>query len=195
MASKLLIGRRIVLSAILSFIVLGCGEPSGSTGRSAPQDKGVRDMPTRPKDFVVRYDWCEGSVPPPYHYEYAIHIGPSLHGQIVFYPDYPSHNPPVWTEQFPISEKDLDALYVLMVEKQVLSKEWRRVEDGPVGGSLEWMDVVADGKNHSVPSMIKDPKALTEVYARIRSLVPENIWKGLMARRAAFERDYEKKDK
>src|SRR5690554_3169233 len=57
--------------------------------------------PAVPADFQIEYEWHEGSLPPPYHYEYTIRIGPGAQGEIVFLPDYPSDDTPVWTEPFP----------------------------------------------------------------------------------------------
>ena len=35
------------------------------------------DMTTRPADFSALYHWSEGSLPPPYHYEYSIYVDSS----------------------------------------------------------------------------------------------------------------------
>ncbi|HUT36408.1 MAG TPA: hypothetical protein VNE39_23175 [Planctomycetota bacterium] len=53
----------------------------------------------RPADFGFRYDWREGSLPPPYHYEYTISVSPEGEGTIVFRPDYPEHDVPAWEER------------------------------------------------------------------------------------------------
>ena len=71
-------------------------------------------MRPTPKDLTLQYDWGAGSMPPPYHYEYTIRIGPGLQGEIVFYPDYPGQGTPVWTEPFDADQEALDALYALV---------------------------------------------------------------------------------
>ena len=67
-------------------------------------------MQSRPEDFTLQYDWCAGSMPPPYHYEYTIRIGPDLQGEIVFHPDYPGLGAPEWIESFDVAEESLDVL-------------------------------------------------------------------------------------
>jgi hypothetical protein len=147
-------------------------------------------MKSRPEDFAIQYDWCAGSMPPPHHYEYTIRIGPGLRGEIVFYPDYPGQGTPVWTEPFEVNEGAFNALCAL-VEERVLSREWIVVEDGAVGGSLEWMSGTADGQRFRVPSRIEEEEALEPVYAAVKALVPDTIWTELRAQREQYGRDYE----
>jgi hypothetical protein len=147
-------------------------------------------MESRPQDFTIQYDWCEGSVPPPYHYEYTIRIGPGPEGEMVFYPDYPGHGTPVWAEPFDVGEEPLDGLYTLVAER-VLGKEWVEIRDGTVGGSLEWLKGTANGKSFRVPSRIAEPGAVAPVYAAIKALVPDAVWAKLTAQREQYERDHE----
>lgn len=150
-------------------------------------------MKPRPKDLTLQYDWCAGSMPPPYHYEYTVHIGPGLQGEVVFYPDYPGQGTPVWTEPFDVDQEALDALYAL-VEERVLGREGVKIEDGAVGGSLEWMSGTVDGQSFRVPSRVEGEEALEPVYAAIKALVPDATWTQLRARREQYERDYEEGD-
>jgi hypothetical protein len=129
-------------------------------------------------------------MPPPYHYEYTIRIGPGPVGEVVFHPDYPGQNTPVWTEPFEVSEAALGALYALLTER-VLGREFAKIEDGPVGGSLEWMSGTADGEPFRVPSQIEKPEATEPVYAAIKELVPRDLWDSLLTRREQYEQDYE----
>jgi hypothetical protein len=142
------------------------------------------------KDLTIEYDWCEGSVPPPYHYEYTIRIDAGPVGEVVFYPDYPGQGTPVWTEPFDVSEEALDRLCALVAER-VLGKEWVEVRDETVGGSLEWFKGTANGESFRVPSRIAEPEAIAPVYAAIKALVPDAIWTRLMKQREQYERDYE----
>jgi hypothetical protein len=144
----------------------------------------------RPRDFVLQYDWRAGSMPPPHHYEYTIRIGPGLQGEVVFCPDYPGQGTPVWTEPFDVAEESLDALYVL-VKEQVLDQEWVKIEDGAVGGSLEWMSGTVDGQRFRVPSRVEEEEALEPVYGAVKALVPDAIWTKLRAQRVQYEQDYE----
>jgi hypothetical protein len=147
-------------------------------------------MEQSPEDFAVRYDWCAGSMPPPYHYEYTIRIGPGPVGEVVFSPDYPGQDAPVWTEGFDVNEAALDALYHLVADR-VLGREFAKVEDGPVGGSLAWMSGTVGGEPFRVPTQIEEPERVEPVYAAIKELVPRDLWDSLLARREQYERDYE----
>jgi hypothetical protein len=138
----------------------------------------------------IQYDWCAGSMPPPHHHEYTIRVGPGLQGEIVFYPDYPGENTPVWTEPFEVCEEALDGLCAL-VAARVLNREWAKVDDGAVGGSLQWMSGTVDGQRFKIPSRVEGKEALQPVYDAVKALVPDAIWTKLQAQREQYERNYE----
>ncbi|MFC1934185.1 hypothetical protein ACFLXX_03425 [Chloroflexota bacterium] len=144
----------------------------------------------RPEDFAVTYKWIEGSVPPPYHYEYEIHIGPGEKGRITFYPNYPMEKPPVWIEEFQLDNMTLNSLYELIVEKGILVRDWTIVEDAEVGDKLEWIEGVANTIHFEVPSTIEESAIVESIYEFIRSLVPERIWTRLMSQQKQYEIDY-----
>ncbi len=139
-------------------------------------------MVQRPDDFAFRYSWREGSVPPPYHYEYEIAVSAAGDGTIVFWPDYPEHGVEPWAERFAVPAERLDELHAAMVACGVLERHWEEMADPPVGGKLEWMEATAEGQRHVVPSTLEHPEAIEPVYERIRALVPEATWAELMAR-------------
>ncbi len=145
----------------------------------------------RPADFGLRYDWRQGSLPPPYHYEYTISVSPEGEGSIVFRPDYPEEGAQAWEERFRVSGSLLDELHKMMLERGVTAAGWDTApESGHVGGALEWLEVVAGGERHVVPSDLLRPEAMEPVYAFIRGLVPEGVWAGLRARHQAFQAAY-----
>jgi hypothetical protein len=134
-----------------------------------------------PNDLTLRYRWCEGSVPPPDHYEYAIEIGHGG-GKIEFCPDYPADGVPVWEEAFEISAGELESVYRLLVAKRILRERWTEIEDSPVGGSMEWMEIMARGRYFRVPALVEESSEVGEVYGVIRGLVPEDVWNKMMER-------------
>jgi hypothetical protein len=150
-----------------------------------------RAMVQRPDDLRVEYHWSAGALPPPYHYEYEVIIGPGAQGEIVFRPDYAQHEAPVWQEAFAVSEADLDALYGLLRRGGVLRGRWRQRPSMAVGGSSEWLHVTAYGERTTVPASIHDDGTMAEVYDMVRGLVPAAIWDDLMARRERFELEYD----
>jgi hypothetical protein len=142
-----------------------------------------------PPDFALRYEWREGSVPPPYHYEYAIRLGPGAKGEVLFYPGYPQHNPPVWREDFAVSAEALAAVYQLIGRQGVFRRAWRQPERYTVGGSHSWLQVTVHGQTVTVPAVLapEQAEAIAPVYEAIRALVGEELWRSLMARFEAFQ--------
>jgi hypothetical protein len=147
-------------------------------------------MTQHPIDFSLRYEWHAGTMPPPYHHEYIIEIGPGPQGQITFYPDYPGEGVPEWRETFAVTEEDLDRLYGSMVDAGVLRRRWATMRDRPVGGDVEWLDVTADGEAARIPVLPEGGEALEPMYGTIRGLVPDEIWERLRARRQEYEDNY-----
>lgn len=140
----------------------------------------------------IRYEWQEGSIPPPYHYEYTIRFGPGLNAEIEFRPDYEFNDPPIWKESFKLNVPQLASLYDLMQAQGVLDREWQRGAGLSVGGSVEWLEGTAGGHAFSIPSELdpEDSAAISPVYQAIRSLVPQPVWAELMSRRNQYEREY-----
>jgi len=99
-------------------------------------------------------------------------------------------NPPVWTETFSVDDKALNELYTLTIEKGLFNKRWTEIEDPPVGGSLEWLEVVAHEDHIMVPSAINESQIVNNVYTVIRSLVPKRIWSRLMRQYNEYQREY-----
>ena len=147
-------------------------------------------MDKLPEDFSLKYRWCEGSVPPPHYYEYSIRIGPGLNGVIDFYPDYPQHDLPAWVEHFVVDAEALGSLYTLMIEGDIFRPSWTAIENAPVGGSLEWLDISVGGADYKIPSMIEESSQLEQIFEALRNIVPIEIWKKLFAQREDFIREY-----
>ncbi len=144
---------------------------------------------TPPPDFALRYEWRAGSMPPPFHYEYAIRVGPGAQCEILFYPDYPQHNPPVWREEISVSPEALAALHALMDKHGVFRRAWSQPEQHTVGGSHAWLEATAGGRTVTVPSALAPAQAklIAPVYDAIRALAGEELWRSLMARYEAFQ--------
>ena len=137
-------------------------------------------------DLVVVFHWVAGSMPPPYHYEYTIKLGPSSQGQIDYQPDYAFEGVPVWREEFTLESDALEALYDLLVTADVFTHPWQSVEDRAVGGSLQWLNVHYQGEDYAVPSRVRETEELEALYGAIRACVPESVWDLLHARREKY---------
>ena len=147
---------------------------------------------TVPADFTLRYEWHEGSVPPPYHYEYVIRLGPGPEGEVTFYPDYPQHDPPIWREPFTSQPSAVAGLYALMAKVRMFTRRWQRAERQAIGGSVSWLQVQAGQRVASVPAGLlpRDAEAIRPVYEAIRALVPQPIWDKLMSQYAQVQSEH-----
>lgn len=143
-----------------------------------------------PDNFSAIYNWCEGAMPPPNHFEYCIRIGPGTQGEITFWPDYPQHHPPVWQEVFDIPIKALEYLLAKLIESDALRNDWPELENVPVGDSQEWLRVEINQQSYRIPSVLEHPVRFEGIYDFIRKLVPSEIWIDFKARQEQFEQNY-----
>ncbi|MBA3471563.1 MAG: hypothetical protein H0T53_18160 [Herpetosiphonaceae bacterium] len=142
-----------------------------------------------PSDLALVYTWREGSLPPPYHYEYTISLQPDGAGELVFEPGYSGGATPVWTEPFTVSVDQRASLYTLLRDKGVLSREWPPSPELSVGGSTEWLQVTAGGKQVQIPPQLQpaDTTAMEPVYASINRLVPADLWARVRQQHQEYE--------
>ncbi len=143
---------------------------------------------TRPDDFSARYDWYEGSLPPPYHYEYSIVIEANGAGTVEMAPDYPSEGVPVWTETFTLEPAALDALYQQLAAQGAFTTQWREEDDPPVGGSHFSTGLTANGETVEIPSFVVANQAAAQgqISEALVGVVPQDIWDRLEAQRQQY---------
>ncbi len=169
---------RRLLPVALAVGLTGCS----ALGATTPQPI------SRPDDFALTYEWVEGSLPPPYHYEYVIRLTASGQGEVIMTPDYPADDVPVWTETFSLPADQFDQLYATMAAEGLLTQAWQAQGDPPVGGSSEWLTVTAAGRLIEIPAFVVPAQAsrAEAIYAALRSAVPETIWSKLEAQRQEY---------
>lgn len=168
---------RLAPLAALLCMAAACGGSAG--GGDAPR--------TLPADFAVRYEWGNGALPPPYHYDYTVHVGPGAGtGRVEFRPGHDSV--PVWTESFPVTEAQLRRVYAVLMARGVFDRAWSEGEP-MAGGETEWLEATADGRSVTLPSQprAEDRPALREVYAAVKSVVPPGVIAGLVARQEQYQ--------
>ncbi len=153
-------------------------------GRAAPA--------TRPADFSVTYNWYEGSLPPPYHYEYTVSIDADGAGQVVYTPNYPGADVPTWTEDFTLDTAQLDTLYAHLRDLGVLTTSWSEADDIPVGGSHSTLTILADGQTSEIPAF---PARMIEqadsAKSAVYTAVPAEIWDRLAAQRDQYVQEHQ----
>jgi hypothetical protein len=142
-----------------------------------------------PADFSLRYDWREGSLPPPYHYEYTITLAADGSGLIAMTPDYPGEGVPVWEEPFSVPAEEVDRLHDLMVGQGLLRERWRAEDSPPVGGSYAWLEVTRDGRTIEIPPFPVggQRERAAAIFAAVEAAVPQTIRDDLERRRAEYE--------
>jgi hypothetical protein len=174
---------RLILSGLwLLILTTGC----------AAMNPTPNPLDTRPADFKVVYDWQEGSLPPPYHYEYTITLAPDGQGQIVMVPDYAFSNPPTWTETFTVMPAQLDHFYRLLIDKGLFTQRWQAQTDPPVGGSSDSISIIAHGKQIAIPSFVIPTQAAAaeDISTALRALVPQGLWDKLNTQREQYQQEH-----
>lgn len=141
-----------------------------------------------PPDFILHYFWSGPTVRPPYHFEYTITIGPGLHGDVSYIPDYPNHNPPKWQESFPVPQAALEKFYALMLAKNAFRPAWQQQSLHTVGGEQAWLDAAAGEQHASIPAGLaaNDSAQAQPLYDAIHALAPEAVWDKLEGRRQEY---------
>jgi hypothetical protein len=175
--------RLVFVAALLLTAAAGC-----ATVNPTPTPAPTPNLDNRPADFKVIYEWQEGSLPPPYHYEYTITLNPDGQGQIVMVPDYSFSNPPTWTEPFTITSAALDQLYRLLIDQGLFTQRWQAQSDPPVGGSFDSLHITAHGQQVAIPSFViqTQANAAEDIATTIQALVPQTIWNKLNAQREQY---------
>lgn len=148
-----------------------------------------------PDDFAFVYEWREGSLPPPYHYEYSISVDAAGAGEIELIPDYPGDAVPVWRETFRITREQRESLFRLMVDQGLLRLQWNEDADPPVGGSYAWARIMVDGREVRLPSFApaNQQAAVEAIYAAIEALPPQAIRANLERMRADYVATHEER--
>ena len=153
---------------------------------STPDTKSV------PKDFAFEYKWIAGTMPPPYHYEFLVAMDASGSGTITFWPNYPGRDSKPWVEKFAVTPENRERIYRRMQETAVFGQAWRKVENPPIGGSYDWVDVTANGKKYDLPAFPVEREKAKALYKDLVALAPQSLWDDLYARRKKFEEEYKK---
>ena len=154
-----------------------------------------RTPAARPDDFSLTLEWDTGALPPPYHYSYIVAIGPGLAEKFSFQPGYaPDNAEDAWQTKFELGSQDLDALYQILVEKDMLRSQWSTGQP-LLGGQGTSLAISAGGKEYRVPSISvltrSEREKVDEIIEIIRGYVPQAIWDEMVARQAEFEAGFE----
>lgn len=138
----------------------------------------------------IQYHYQTGSVAPPYYYSYELYINSSGKGTIVYQSSYSADsNKKNITQEFELSSGEVTSLNKAILKSKVLTSEISEVppEKRPIGGPLQNviltkpMDPALDRKPDVIvtpyfPASTKQKKALSTLYAKLKTYVPQAIW-------------------
>lgn len=146
-----------------------------------------------PGDFSLVLEWDTGALPPEYHYQYTITIGPGPQGEFTYHPGYEENTSLAWITSFQIDENDLQSLYSYLKENKVLRNRW---ESGQplLGGQGTRIFIDAFNQRYVVPSIsevsTKEWELVEQTIELIRTVVPEYIWTEMEQRQTDYESSF-----
>lgn len=150
--------------------------------------------PTAPADLALTYEYRAGSMPPPYHDEYTVTIGPGPSGAVVYRPDYPADTTPTWIVPLTLTVAQLGSLYSFLKAHKLLRTNWRTTSPPSVGGSVRWAAYTAGGVAYEIPANLDltetDPTALYDFVTQ--EMVPQSVWASLSEQRTEYQDNYPK---
>ena len=124
---------------------------------------------------TLTFEFREGSLPPPSHYEYRIVIRGDGSGEIAMTPDYPDADVPVWRETFSLPET---------TAAQLLQDAEAFARSLPAGPDRN--PIVGGATVSAAQQPIADDERLQRIHAALRAAVPEAVWAELARRRARY---------
>lgn len=146
----------------------------------------------------IQYSYSSGPLPPPYHYSYDITVNSDCTASLNYLLGYEESQP--LNYNFKVTIDKIKLLNDKITASQIATGKIEAVPENkhPVGGSLEKVKLIVTKSN---PDLDQPPKAfespyfpvekyknnLEELYTFIKSLVPENIWNEVKAKKSDFE--------
>jgi len=147
-----------------------------------------------PDNFSLVLEWDTGALPPEYHYQYTIAIGPGLQGEFVYHPGYEANADNTWITTFSVSVDDLQSLYDYLRENDVLRKNWQKGMP-LLGGQGTSIIITAFDQQYLVPSVSEvsqNERGLVEqTIEEIRSHVPAEVWTEMESKQSDYEQNYQ----
>jgi hypothetical protein len=150
-----------------------------------------------PNELSIHYYWQEGSLPPPYYYQFNIRVGPNLSGVIELQPDYDFNSPPIWHESFTLDEQTAKKLLELLEQTKAFQTKWQETVEPTVGGSLESAEIAYCGQHIRISNQAapEQAKIASQIFEAVRAVAPTRIWNDLMVRRQEYIKTYLEKPK
>jgi hypothetical protein len=160
---------RVALLALL-LLVAGCAHRSSAM----------------PADFAGTVEYANGSVPPPYHFQWRLSFDAST-ATVEWTPGY-EEDGERWRETVDITADQRQRLYDRLRDSGVLDFD-ERTDEGIAGGSTGSVTLTLDGATHDTGALGTSgvgQDLLQDVVDAVRDLVPADVWAGLEDRQSEW---------
>jgi hypothetical protein len=168
---------------LLTFVLLlaGCAE----TGTPTADETAVM-----PADFAGVVEYGNGSVAPPYHYEWQVRFDDGT-ADVSWTPGYDDTQP--WREHVTITDGQREQLYTRLRAAGVFEADGDSAdaEHAMVGGPTGSVELTSAGRTYAPGALgtTEDgQRLLDEVVAAVEDLVPADVWAGLRDRQDDWSR-------
>ncbi|MPZ83746.1 MAG: hypothetical protein GEV28_26475 [Actinophytocola sp.] len=168
------------LAAVLAATLLlaGCARTDPGTPTA--------DSAAMPDDFGGTIEYANGSVAPPYHYEWVLRITEDT-AELTWRPGYDKGGPS-WRESAPIGREQRERLYERLREAGALDPSPAE-DEGMVGGSTGSVELVAGGRTYDPGTLglsRESQDILDEVSAAAEDLLPGDVWSSMRDKQEAW---------
>jgi hypothetical protein len=161
---------------------------------------------------VTGYQWTEltyhyqtGTVSPIYFYSYDLTLNTTGDISLVYSPGYITQQTETWSYKLKTGQQNIDTLNSMLASSCIFDSTIEALppERTPIGGSLQNMVIVLkqDELLDQAPKRITVPyfpkcevikETLKTIYEYIKSLVPENTWNEINAKKEEYIKSQEK---
>ena len=148
------------------------------------------------------YHYQTGSIPPPHFYQYDLTLYADGTSTLVYYPGY--SNDTTWVYNFSIGSEDIKILNDSITGSKLLSEPITSMPEHkhPIGGSMQNVTIfmVQEPGVDRMPQSIASPffpipqyqDGLKNLYAEIKSLIPQSVWDEISKRKEEYMNNYKK---
>jgi hypothetical protein len=164
--------RAVIL--VLLLLVAACTQRDPGTPKA--------DESAMPADFAGEVSYANGTVAPPYHYEWTVTFDDAT-AVVEWRPGYEEGTQP-WRETVDITADQRATLYGRLRDLGVFDMA-KASDDGLVGGPGGHLEITAGGRTYdpgSLGSSEDSAQVLRKVADAVRELVPADVWDGLAAK-------------
>lgn len=159
---------------VLLLVLAGCAQQSPGTPTADDQ--------VMPANFAGTVEYRNGSVPPPYHYEWRVRFDESTVA-VEWRPGYDSATEP-WRETADITDDQRKHLYASLRDLGVFGMT-EPPEEGMVGGPSGSVEVTVGGHAYDSVTLGQNEDSvglLKDIADAVIELFPAGVWDGLKAK-------------